>query len=543
MLANLAAGIVVGKLGTAEASAAEVLAAFERGADQGPRRRTRRVRIAVVGAGPAGSVFAYHAAVGRRRGDRVRRVAPAREALRRRAHGQGPRPAPRGPRRRPLAGPTGRGVPVRVGRGGMGRRLPLQAGGHREPPRARRVAAAARHRGGCLARRRSAWSRWTRPDSCAPGPARNRAFDVIVGADGAGSLVRRTFLSPTPAARRTMATGWFARGTSEMVVRFTPGLAGYLWLFPRRDHVGVGICAPLTAGPSRDLLARLESEVARSHPGARGRRERPLRSHDPLAVRGSAVARGDRGGELGPPGRRRGARRPITGEGIYYALRSARLLAETIRAEGSPARYPERVLADFGSELLRSARLHARFYAPGFTRRMVSYAARSASVRDVLGDLVLGQQGYAGLEGTPAPGRAQVPSGLRPDRVDKLTPGAGSVGASRRRPLDEDADAPGTATRDRRPEGAAARAARSPARRLRGDRDRRAACGVPQPDGPAALRLRRGRRPRRACRERPSSRRTSSTRSKPPWPATSGPASRRASATSSRAARSSWSFG
>jgi D-beta-D-heptose 7-phosphate kinase/D-beta-D-heptose 1-phosphate adenosyltransferase len=35
VLANLAAGIVVGKLGTAEASAAEVLAAFERGADQG----------------------------------------------------------------------------------------------------------------------------------------------------------------------------------------------------------------------------------------------------------------------------------------------------------------------------------------------------------------------------------------------------------------------------------------------------------------------------------------------------------------------------
>jgi flavin-dependent dehydrogenase len=89
---------------------------------------------------------------------------------------------------------------------------------------------------------------------------------------------------------------------------------------------------------------------------------------------------------------------PITGEGIYYALLSGRLLALTLREEGSPARYPERVLGDFGSELLRAARLHARFYAPGFTRRMVSYAARSGSVRDVLGDLVLGTQGYSGLK-------------------------------------------------------------------------------------------------------------------------------------------------
>ena len=260
------------------------------------------------------------------------------------------------------------------------------------------LAAPPRHRGGCFARPK----RVVAVDATGlvrTGSGDESRFDVIVGADGAGSLVRRTFLSPTPAARRAMATGWFARGTSEMVVRFTPGLAGYLWLFPRRDHVGVGICAPLTAGPSRDLLARLESEVARSHPAlvddenGRYAHTIPSPSANPQslaeiagrnwALLGDAAALAD----------------PITGEGIYYALRSARLLAETIRAEGSPARYPERVLADFGSELLRSARLHARFYAPGFTRRMVSYAARSASVRDVLGDLVLGHQGYAGLKG------------------------------------------------------------------------------------------------------------------------------------------------
>jgi flavin-dependent dehydrogenase len=89
---------------------------------------------------------------------------------------------------------------------------------------------------------------------------------------------------------------------------------------------------------------------------------------------------------------------PITGEGIYYALRSATLLAETLLAEGSPARYPERALEDFGRDLTKAARLHRHFYAPGFAGRMVRYAARSTAIRDVLVDLVLGRQGYLGLE-------------------------------------------------------------------------------------------------------------------------------------------------
>ena len=227
---------------------------------------------------------------------------------------------------------------------------------------------------------------------------RERTFDVVVGADGAGSLVRRTFLSPIPPSRRYMATGWFARGTSEMVVRFTPGLAGYLWLFPRADHVGVGICAPLAALPSRDLLARLESEVARSHPAlleednGRYAHTIPSPSADPASL---AEIAGPRWALVGDAA---ALADPITGEGIYYALRSAELLAETLRADGSPRRYPERVLADLGPELLRAARLRDRFYAPGFTRRVVRYSARSDAVREVLGDLVLGTQGYAGLK-------------------------------------------------------------------------------------------------------------------------------------------------
>jgi len=267
-----------------------------------------------------------------------------------------------------------------------------------------------------------------------------RGFDVVVGADGAGSLVRRTLLGPTPKERLVMAAGWFARGTSPMLIRFVPELTGYLWLFPRPGHVGVGICAPLAGVPTKRMLDRLERDVALSFPallddgGVWGdRRVPPDQRASADSFRASAP------GAPGAPAQRASAdsfraseRRyahtipspsadprsileiagprwalvgdagaladPITGEGIFFALRSAAVLAQTLRETGSPAGYPARALEDFGRELNKAAALRDRFYSPGLAPRMVAYARRSRAIRSVLGDLVLGEQGYLSLK-------------------------------------------------------------------------------------------------------------------------------------------------
>jgi flavin-dependent dehydrogenase len=222
--------------------------------------------------------------------------------------------------------------------------------------------------------------------------------DVVVGADGAGSLVRRTLLGPTATGRLLMALGWLADGDAPMLVRFTPGLAGYLWVFPRQGHVEVGICAPLGAVPTRALLARLDGEVARSFPDlappgrVRQAHTIPFPDEDPATLRAIAGPRWALVGDAAA------LADPVTGEGIRYALLSAQLLARTLLEDGRPDRYPARVTDGFGRELLRAARWRPRFFAPGFPTRMVRYAARSGAVRRVLGELVLGEHGYLGLE-------------------------------------------------------------------------------------------------------------------------------------------------
>ena len=93
MLANHAAGVVVGKLGTATVSPEEVLA----------RRRAPGMKVGRGGRGARRRAARVPPRARRRRGHPLRRVPPAREAVRRRRHGQGAGAAPARAGRRPAA--------------------------------------------------------------------------------------------------------------------------------------------------------------------------------------------------------------------------------------------------------------------------------------------------------------------------------------------------------------------------------------------------------------------------------------------------------
>jgi flavin-dependent dehydrogenase len=118
----------------------------------------------------------------------------------------------------------------------------------------------------------------------------------------------------------------------------------------------------------------------------------------PKSWRDNAIA-GDGWGLLGDAA---GLADPITAEGIYFAFRSAELLAENIE---KPGEYSKAIWQEMGRELARASRMYRRFYrgrfwGTDFRKRTVQLANNSRTVRQILGNLIAGNQSYLNLKKT-----------------------------------------------------------------------------------------------------------------------------------------------
>ncbi len=261
---------------------------------------------------------------------------------------------------------------------------------------------------------------------------------LLIGADGANSGIAKMLAGKLPPSDMEVAFGYRAplpsNESTPAVVAFLPGWVGYAWAFPRPDHISFGIATTQDAfehEPLDDLLWRFmigyyqqqdgqavkfwnvepnDSGAARIHHHLRATAERYAARIPGLAANtwDSRKVCGDDWALLGDAA---GFADPVTGEGIYYALRSAELFAEAY-AGGEPSSYEAKWRADFGAELRRAAQMRRRFYgnfwgAP-FTERMIEFARGHRGVKRVLGDLVAGEQGYVNLK------KKLVKSALRP---------------------------------------------------------------------------------------------------------------------------------
>jgi geranylgeranyl reductase family protein len=255
---------------------------------------------------------------------------------------------------------------------------------------------------------------------------------MLVGADGANSAIAKQLAGPLEASDMEVAFGYRAplpeQGKAPTVIAFLPGWVGYAWAFPRLDHISFGIATtqdafehkaldrllwlfmigyyqqrarvrgksktniwadlkddPRAAVVEKDLQATAERYAARIPGLADQTWDKRRACGDGWALLGDAAGFAD----------------PVTGEGIYYALRSAELFAAAFLA-GRPEEYEARWREDFGGELRRAAQMRRRFYgnfwgAP-FTERMIEFARGHSGIKKVLGDLVAGEQGYVGLK-------------------------------------------------------------------------------------------------------------------------------------------------
>jgi geranylgeranyl reductase family protein len=151
--------------------------------------------------------------------------------------------------------------------------------------------------------------------------------EVVIGADGANGVCRKA-LVPAPKHRRAVALegnlpsdeASFQRYTQRLVLEFGTIPGGYGWVFPKGDHLNVGVGGWKSEAPSLRLhLARL----CEAH-GLEVAALEDLRGHHlPFRTRGSALAH-DRIALIGDAA---GLADPLSGDGIYEAALSAKLAA------------------------------------------------------------------------------------------------------------------------------------------------------------------------------------------------------------------------
>jgi flavin-dependent dehydrogenase len=224
--------------------------------------------------------------------------------------------------------------------------------------------------------------------------------DYVVLAAGARNSLRARFTSALGPENFMVAAGYYIPGNHHTVlIKFLKELHGYIWIFPRADHFSAGICGRMQGKSTAELRRILEAslpEFGLSLDGA-SFYAHIIPSLTPDTLRNSPFA-GEGWAMIGDAA---GFVDAITGEGLYYALRSAQLLSEAVLA-GTPEIYPALVKADFLSELEHAARIANRFYSGVWMgghvlERMIQLTQRSPQFREIMRDLFSGAQEYSDL--------------------------------------------------------------------------------------------------------------------------------------------------
>ena len=168
----------------------------------------------------------------------------------------------------------------------------------------------------------------------------------VIGADGANSIVarsvglrRKKHLAAAIEAEVPVSPRILRRFAGRPVFIFGEIRLGYLWIFPKREHLSVGIAAmkPKRGALQEKLkkvMARygisLEKAALHGHPIPLYTRREPIATRRTLLV-------GDAAGLVDP----------FSGEGIRYAIKSGHLAARAILS-GHPESYPGLVFREIG---------------------------------------------------------------------------------------------------------------------------------------------------------------------------------------------------
>jgi geranylgeranyl reductase family protein len=202
-----------------------------------------------------------------------------------------------------------------------------------------------------------------------------------------------------------VALGYYVPSEQEHIdIQFFRGFEGYIWVFPRHGHLSVGICGK--GESAQAMRARLERYMNERGIAIKGSKfyghvipslERPAWRDNRVAGDGW-MAVGDAAGLVDP----------ITGEGLYYAIRSGDLAAGVILGDVQPLSelaqaYRAALQRDFTEDLELASRIAKRIFLGRFLlgtvpERMIQFMRRSPTFCELLQDVFAGTQNYLDLK-------------------------------------------------------------------------------------------------------------------------------------------------
>ncbi|MEI3377880.1 MAG: NAD(P)/FAD-dependent oxidoreductase [Coriobacteriales bacterium] len=183
------------------------------------------------------------------------------------------------------------------------------------------------------------------------GEVREISFGTLIAADGALSFVRRHLTGNAPDAILSLETT-VANTGAPLTMDYEDGFIGYSWYAPCGDEAKIGCCAYMGEPNLDQRLRSFAKQMGVEYERCRGAFI-PTGS-DVLLEHGGVYFVGDAASLIAPP----------SGEGIYHALHSARMLA---RALVNAASY-RALMRHVVTELRRQYKLRSLFFDTRFMR-------------------------------------------------------------------------------------------------------------------------------------------------------------------------------